>query len=190
MFGIQFILINMKKKLIIFSFALFTSLLAFGQTKWNAYSGVVVFKIKNAGATVTGRFSNMKASLLFSADNLAASSLKGTVEVNTIKTGIDKRDKDLKQEKYFDETKYKLIEISSVRLYKKGTQLVGLFNVTIKGTTKQIEIPFEFTQNGDAASFKGDFMLKRRDFNVGTKGGLAIAMSDDVNVSIEVNAKR
>jgi polyisoprenoid-binding protein YceI len=180
----------MKKNIFLILLALTaTYSQAFSQTSWKAYSGTIVFKIKNRGSTVTGSLGALKSTLLFSPDKLASSSLKGTVDVATIKTGIDKRDKDLQDEKYFDAGKYKLIDVSSVKLYKKGNAYAGLFNVTIKGVTKQMEIPFQFIQQGNNAEFKGSFTLNRRDFNVGTKGGLAMMLSDDVNVSIDVKTK-
>jgi polyisoprenoid-binding protein YceI len=168
---------------------LFFSLLpgiALCQPAWTTYSSEVSFKIKNAGLTVTGRFSGLTTSLFFSPDKLSSSSLKGTVEVATIKTGIDKRDKDLLEEKYFDAEKYKSIEIKSTKLYNKGHGYAGLFNVTIKGVTKQVEIPFEFKQTGKDGEFKSGFTINRKDFGV---GGNSMIMGDDVKVTIDIKAK-
>lgn len=160
--------------------------IVFCQTTWKAADGSVSFKIKNAGITVTGRFYGLNTSLIFSPDKLASSSLSGTVEVGTIKTGINKRDEDLKGSTYFDADKYKLIEVKSVKLYKKGAQYAGLFNITIKGVTKQVEIPFEFTEHENEAEFKGNFTINRRDFGV---GGRTLTMADNADVSIDVKAK-
>jgi len=156
------------------------------QTVWKPVTYNVSFKIKNAGATVNGKFTGLSTDLKFSPDNLSASHLKGTVEVPTIKTGNNMRDRDLQHEKYFNSDKYKLIELSSAKLYKKGNGYAGLFNVTIKGVTKQIEIPFTFTQNGGEAEFKGSFSINRRDFGV---GGKTLTMSETTDVSIEIKAK-
>ncbi len=97
------------------------------------------------------------------------------------------RDNDLKKEKYFNADGYKLIEVKSTKLYKKGTQFRGLFNVTIKGATKQIEIPFEYSVNGNEAEFTGSFTLNRSDFGI---GGKTLTMADEVEVSILVKAKK
>ena len=167
-------------------FLLILPVLAFSQVTWKPYEHDISFKIKNAGVTVTGRFGIVKTELKFSPDKLAASSLKGYVEVPTIKTGIDKRDKDLQEEKYFNSGKYKLVEVASTKLYKKGNQYAGEFNITIKGETKQMEIPFEFYRNGNNAEFKANFTINRRDFGV---GGDNLIMSDEVNVTIIVKAK-
>jgi len=176
----------MKNKFWLSATVLFLFPLAvFCQTKWKTTSSEVVFKIKNAGFTVTGRFGGFNGQLAFSPDKLQSSSLKGSVQVGTIKTGIDKRDADLKEEKYFNEGKYKTISIKSTKLYKKGNQYAGLFNVTIKGVTKQMEIPFTFTQHGKEAEFKGSLTISRKQFGI---GGPTLTMSDEANVSIVVKA--
>ena len=177
----------MKKKFLVPCFALFLSpAIVFSQTTWKQTSASVEFKIKNAGINVTGRFSGLTTSLVFSPDKLASSSLKGSVGVSTIKTGIDKRDKDLQEDTYFNTGKFKTIEVKSTKISKKGSQYSGVFNVTIKGVTKQVEIPFQFTQHGNEAEFKGSFTINRRDFGV---GGKTLTMSDDAEVTIDVKAK-
>src|SRR5580698_3499834 len=99
----------MKKQTLFLAAALlFSPAVVFSQTNWKATSSEISFKIKNAGITVTGRFTGLNTTLVFSPDKLTSSTLKGSVEVGTIKTGIDKRDEDLKQDTYFDAGKYKL----------------------------------------------------------------------------------
>jgi polyisoprenoid-binding protein YceI len=141
------------------------------------------------GSNVTGTFGAPNTTLVFSPDKLEASSLKGSVSVNTINTGISKRDEDLKSSKYFDAGNHPRIDLASTKLAQNGDKYIGTFNITIKGTSKQIEIPFEFTQSGSNAEFKGNFTINRRDFGVGTKGGLARFLSDDVHVHIAIKAK-
>ena len=97
------------------------------------------------------------------------------------------RDNDLQSEKYIKADKYKLIEVKSVKLYPKGPQFAGMFNVTIKGVTKQVEIPFEFTETGNEATFKGNFTINRRDFGV---GGKTLTMAEELEVNILVKAKK
>ena len=161
--------------------------LAFTQTTWTAYEYNISFKIKNAGIAVHGKFTGFKSEILFSPDKLSASKIKGSVDAGTLATGINKRNNDIKDEKYLDADKYKLIEGSSIKLYTKDNDYAGLFNITIKGVTKEIEIPFQFNQLGDLADFTGDFTLNRRDFNV---GGSSMTMGDNVTVHILIKAKK
>jgi polyisoprenoid-binding protein YceI len=175
----------MHKLVIVLSFLLLPFIVT-AQKNWNAVTQDISFKIKNAGITVNGTFDGGHAELFFSPDHLSASSLKARVEVKTIKTGIGLRDEHLKGETYFNADTFKTINIESKSLYIKGNNYAGMFNVTIKGVTKQIEIPFEFNQIADEAVIKGSFTLNRRDFGV---GGKSLTMSDEVTVKIEIKAK-
>ena len=156
------------------------------QKTWTPINYTISIKVKNAGIGVNGTFSSLKTELLFSPEKLSTSHLSGTVEAATLKTGINMRDNSIKDEKYLDVTKSKLIEISSTSLYPKGTQYAGMFKVTIKGTTKEMEIPFDFIPFGDEADFNTTFTINRRDFNV---GGGSMTMSDNVTVTIKVKAR-
>lgn len=153
---------------------------------WKPGDYEISFKIRNAGLNVTGRFTGLRANLIFDPADLAKSSLSASVDVTSIKTGIRKRDDDLQEEQYFNSARYKLIEMKSAKLYKKGDKYAGMFNVTIKGVTKLVEVPFEFNRNGSNAEFKGSFNINRRDYGV---GGNSMIMSDDLTVNIRINAK-
>lgn len=161
--------------------------LAFSQTSWTAYEYNVSFKIKNAGITVNGKFTGFKSEILFSPDKLATSKIKASVDAATLATGIDMRDKHIKDEKYLDADKYKLLEGSSTKLYTKDNDYAGMFNITIKGVTKEIEIPFQFNPIGDLAEFIGDFTLNRRDFEVGSG---SMTMGDNVTVHVLIKVKK
>ena len=156
------------------------------QKRWNPTEQHISFRIKNAGLTVNGTFEGWRPELLFSPDKLSQSSLKETIEVSSLKTGIAMRDRHLKEETYFNADSFKTIQIASTKLYIKGANYAGMFNVTIKGITKEIEIPFEFNQFADEATIKGEFTLNRRDFGI---GGKSFTMSDEVTISIEIKAK-
>src|ERR1043165_6312016 len=174
------------KSLVLAIALIFSALAGFCQTKWKMASGSVSFTIKNMGSTVKGSLGGLNTNIVFSPDKLASSSLRGSVTVSTINTDNSKRDKDLQGEKYFNAGEYKLIEVRSVRLGKADAGYTGTFNVTIKGVTRQMTIPFAFTQQGRSGIFRSDFTINRRDFGVGTKSGLAMAMGDDVHVHIEI----
>ena len=136
---------------------------------------------------VTGRFPGVTTNLLFSPDNLKASKLQGFAGVGSINTGINKRDKDLQVKNYFYADSFSQISIVSESLYTKGTQYAGIFDITIKGVTRKVEIPFEFNQLGSEAEFKGTFKLNRRDFNV---GGYSLILSDNLEVNLDIKAKK
>lgn len=154
-----------------------------GDPGFEVKSHKIAFKIKNAGITVDGSFSDLQADIRFDPDNLEKSTVKASVGVASINTGIKKRDKDLQMRKYFDVDKYPRIKMTSKKIEPVGKgKYKGTFDLTIKGVTKQIEIPFTYNEG----TFSAEFNVNRRDFGVGSK---SIILSDEATVFIEVTVR-
>ena len=104
-------------------------------------------------------------------ENLAASKIEGSVDVNTIKTGNFLRDWALKGGKYFDEDKHPRITFTSTSIVSEGDQIKVNGNLSIKGSTQLITIYFtetENTLNGTTTLFSSDFGIqikKKREDN-------------------------
>ena len=116
-----------------------------------------------------------------------ASCLKASVSVVTLETGNHLRDEHLQNANYFNALFFPIIIIASKKLYRKEAAFEGLSDLTIKGKIKEIAIPFTVTTNRLDAVFAGAFSVNRRDFNI---GGNSILLSDNVKISIIVNAKK
>lgn len=161
---------------------------SFAQLANNVTRYAVKFEIKNLGFKTGGTIDKMEAQIKFDPANLAASKIEAVADVNSINTENNMRDKHLKGEDYFDVAKYPKITMSSVSFKKKGgTNYTGIFDITIKDKTKQIEVPFSFINSGSVAQFKGSFKINRRDFGV---GGNSMALSDNVTVFIEADTAK
>lgn len=176
----------MKKVNLIIAFA-FLALAAYAATSWTPTTGSVQFHIKNAGITVDGKFSGLAASIKFDPADLPNSSIYASVKSSTVNTGIDKRDEHLRKDEYFDVANHPKIEMRSTSLNPSKNGYIGLFDVTIKGTTKNITMPFTFTENGNTAKFSGKMEIDRLDFGVGESGFI---LSDDVKIDITLNVKK
>lgn len=150
-------------------------------------SSRITFKIKNAGITVDGSFSDLQAEIKFNPKQLDKSVLKASVGVRSIDTGINMRDNDLQEGKYFDAEKYPRIKMSSRKIkHLEKDRYMGTFDLTIKGVTKQMEIPFTYTQKDNQGKFNAEFKVNRRDFGVGKN---SFILSDEATVFIEVSVK-
>ena len=176
----------MKKLNILLAFA-FISLAAIAATSWTPTTGAVVFHIKNAGITVDGKFSGLAAAIKFDENDLANSSIYASVKAATVNTGIDKRDKHLRKGEYFDVANHPKIELRSTSFTKSESGFTGQFDVTIKGKTKNLALPFTFDNKGETGTFKGTLKLDRLDFGVGESGFI---LSDDVKIEITLNVKQ
>ena len=176
------------KKLCFILLAFIVTAQAFAQAKHTVTKSAVTYQIKNMGIGTNGKFKTMQASIAFDKDNLAASNIEATVEVNSIDSDNAMRDNHLKAEDYFDADKYPKISMKSTAFKKKaGNNYVGIFNVTIKGKTKPVEVPFTYTESTNVALFKGSFKINRKDFGV---GGNSMVLADDATIELVVETSK
>lgn len=154
-------------------------------TKWNsdASTAQVKFSIGGPFGTVHGKLSGLKSTILFDENNLAASSISASVESKSISTGIGLRNRDLQKEKYLNSEKYPLLSFRSEKIQKSATGYKAIGSLTIKGVTKHIEIPFTFSEKGNAGIFKGGFTIKRQDYGIGNSGG---SIGSTVTIDLEI----
>jgi polyisoprenoid-binding protein YceI len=154
--------------------------LSMAQNGLKVVSSKISFKIKNAGLNVDGTFSGFEGEINFIPEQYKTATIKASINTNTINTGINARDKHLKKEEFFDVVKFPKISMVSSFFGKDGNKYLGYFKLTIKGVTKDVNIPFIFENN----ILKGDFTLNRLDYNI---GGKSFMMNDNVFISIELN---
>jgi polyisoprenoid-binding protein YceI len=166
-----------------------TSLLLFGlllsgttlaQAPPKITKATVAFRIKNAGLNVNGTFGGFQGVLLFDPASPEKGSLTASVDAATVDTGIKLRNEHLRKPEYFDVAAHPRISLKSTRLAAKGgNAFTGTFDLTMKGNTRAVTIPFTFV-NGQ---FDGSFVIDRRDYGVGKN---SLIMGDNVTITIQV----
>ena len=174
----------MKKVFLFILIAVFTASMGYTQTVNKVTRGTVTFKIKNLGINTGGSLGGVQATVQFNPDQLASSSIEATVDAATINTDNEQRDEHLKSDAFFDIQRYPKITMRSVSFKKKsGNSFTGKFNLTLKGKTRQVDIPFTYTDSGSAISLTGTFKLNRLDYGL---GGNSLVLSDEATVTIQV----
>lgn len=148
-------------------------------------SDAVSFVIKNFGINTKGTISGLKGNINWQPDNPSASSVNVSVDVSTINTAIDARDKDLQKETYFNADKYPTINFISTEIKSTNNSYTVTGNLTIKGITKAVSFPFTVTPSGNGYLFEGKFSINRLDFSV---GGNSMVLGDNVDVTLKVQA--
>lgn len=157
-------------------------------TSWTIVSSSVSLKIKNAGFTVDGTFGKVSGVIIFDATKNYGNSIDATIDSKLINTKNETRDGHLRKKEYFDVETYPKINMKATLFKKeKDGSYKGYFKLTIKNKTKDVVVPFKFTENENNGTFKGEFTINRLDFNVGES---SMILSDNVIVAIEVKAKR
>ena len=94
-------------------------------------------------STVHGTAGGLKGTVIYDPKNPAKDSVEATIDVNTLNTGVAKRDDQVKTD-YFDAKKYPVMTFKSTKVVRdKGGKLVMTGNLTIKDTTKPVALAVE-----------------------------------------------
>lgn len=157
---------------------------------WNVdtANAKVTFKVKGPFGTVHGDFSGLKATILFSEKDLAGSSISASIEAKTVSTGIGLRNHDLRsKEQWLNTDKYPQISFRSRRIEKTSSGYKAIGDLTLKDVTRPVEIPFTFASKDIDGIFKGQFTIKREDYNIGKTGG---SVGSIITIDIECPVKK
>ncbi len=156
------------KQIFIFSLIVFSSFsLNAQESKEIETENSVYFKIKNFGVNVDGHFETVSIATLFNSEDELIG-VSATVEVESITTGMEGRDKHLLKEDFFHAKKYKDIEFKTISIKKESPEsYLVTANLTIKNINKQITIPIQVEKTEEAFIVTSNFGINRKDFNVG-----------------------
>lgn len=128
----------------IVAIALLASLSALAQTStWDidpAHS-TAQFTVRHLGiSNVTGNFTKVTGSIVLNEKDIAQSQVSATIDVNSVDTRVEMRDKDLRSPNFFDVEKYPTMEFKSKRIASSGGNLQVIGDLTIHGTTHEVTL--------------------------------------------------
>jgi len=148
----------------------------------------VTFHAKGpAGLGIDGKGNDVKMSD-------STKTLDLVVGLNGLKTGIELRDKHMK-EKYLETQKYptaKLhVEKSSLRLPSGGKRVEaqGTGLLTLHGVTKKIPFHYSATGTPKRAHVDGHLHVNMNDFNIHVPSYLGVTVKPDVEVAVSFGTK-
>lgn len=173
----------------------------YSQTKWTAdpYHSNIGFSISHLTISeVSGSFNKYTINVITDDGDFTKSQITFTGDVNSINTGIEKRDDHLKSEDFFDVENYPNMTFVSKSLGKvhgNKYKLVGDF--TIKDMTKEVELDVEYNgmvkdpQGFTRAGFKVTGEINRFDFgimwnNFLETGGLIVGKTVYLDMDLEL----
>lgn len=155
----------------------------FSQKKHILEPAPVNFVINNAGLNVHGTIGGLEGSITIDDRSNALSKIEGAIDPNTIKTGIELRDKHLKKADYFNVKEFPKISMISTFIKSNGkNKYTGDFELIIKDIKKNISVPFTYSRIGDTYILKAEFSINRLDFKLGEE---SIILSDNVKLKID-----
>ncbi|HEX8264763.1 MAG TPA: YceI family protein [Pyrinomonadaceae bacterium] len=158
------------------------------------------FRVKHMGlAEVPGYFSDFSGSINYDAADATKSSVEFTTKATSINTGNEGRDKHLRSADFFEVEKYSDITFKSTKIEKRGNNILATGDFTMKGVTKQIQLPVTFNgmlkdQRGNIKmGFSIETTVNRRDYGINYGSTLpngSLMLSDDVKINLQIEAAK
>jgi polyisoprenoid-binding protein YceI len=193
--------INIVYRSILIIAFVFTATFTQAQAKeWelDANHSGIQFGVTHIFSTVFGNFSDFKGDIRFDPANPGTGRFDFTVHVTSVNTGNGKRDNHLRSPDFFDAKSYPVMRfVSSKITHKDGNTYVVTGEMTLKSTTKVMDIPFvfhgtapsPFDKSKEVAGFDTEFTLDRLAFGVGSGKFYDMGVvGKDVKVTISVEA--
>jgi polyisoprenoid-binding protein YceI len=149
-------------------------------------------KVKFEMKGTKGMFTGVKGDIKFDADSLTASYINCTIDISTINTGSDGRDKHLRSPDFFDAAKYPVATFRSSKIEKDGAGFKATGDLTIRQVTKPVIITFTFDNNNGKGVFKGAAVFYRNDYGIGEAaiGHWGVTEPEPVNISFEIPVEK
>ena len=165
--------------------------------KFDKVHSSVTFTIRHMVISeVVGRFDDSDVKFISSKDDFTDASIEAVIKVNSINTGVERRDIHLKSDDFFNAEKFPEIRFKSTSVEKVGDNAYKIHgDLTIRDITKPVTFDATLfgtikTQQGNRAGWKVTIALNRFDYGLKWSqtietGGL---VAGDI-VNITVNAE-
>ncbi|KQS28118.1 YceI family protein [Dyadobacter sp. Leaf189] len=173
----------MKRLIVLLVFVVFCSFTILISRDWQIAEG---YKIRFDGKYAHGKFNQLAGDISFDPLNPESAKFDVTVDVNSIDTGIELKNKHAKGEKWFDAERFPTIRFTSVKIFKADSGYVVEGDLNMHGIVKRVAIPFIFKET--EPEFYGILKVNRGDFGIGKVNGKE-SDSTTVEISVPVAAK-
>ncbi len=158
----------------------------------------VNFSVRHLGlSNVKGHFKDFTGTIVLDDGKIAEAA--GTIQVQSIDTGVQQRDNHLRTPDFFDAAKYPTITFKTKRVETSGGQNVMVADFTMRGVTKELRLPV--TLSGPAKDPWGNqrigleakTKLNRKDYGINYNQVLETgiqAVGEEIELEINAEATR
>lgn len=130
------------------------------------------FSVSHILVKVPGDFKDYDGGFSFDPKSPEKSKVKVTIQVNSINTGMDRRDEHLKSPDFFDMAKYPTITFVSKKVTSAGDQKYSVEgDLTMHGVSKAVTLDVDYLGQDDQmgtpiVAFSATTKIDRRDFGL------------------------
>lgn len=152
------------------------------------------FKVRHNGLIdLPGFFRDFSGSINYDAKDVSKSSVEFTAKATSIDTGVAGRDNHLRSKDFFEVETYPEVKFKSTKVEKKGSQWIVTGDLTMKGVTKSVAMPFNIAgfmpaseRSGARMGITASTKLNRRDY--GITYGVNSVISDEIAIDLQIEA--
>ena len=148
-------------------------------------------------ATVRGSFTDFTGTAHVDTANPASSKVEVSIVADSISTGNEQRDGHLKSGDFFESEQFPNITFTSTDVARDGDEWTITGDLTIKGVTHSVSVPFEYTGSAQdpfgntRIGFEGGTTIKRSDWGISFNAALetgGVLVSDKVKLEFDISA--
>ncbi len=157
----------------------------------------VTFKVRHFFSNAVGNFTDWSGTIEFDPEYPTKGSVNVTIQTASVNTDSEDRDNHLKSPDFFSVEEFPTITFKSTAVRKTDDGMVMDGDLTLKGKTKKVTIPFEFLGagpdgwGGTRAGFSGKVTINRQDFGMKWNKVLdtgGAVLGEDVKIDLEIEA--
>jgi polyisoprenoid-binding protein YceI len=150
------------------------------------------FSCRHMGiSTVRGSFTKTTGTVQYDPSDPSKTAIDATIDVNSIDTRNDMRDKDLKSDHFFDVAKYPTLTFKSKSAQAAGSgKLKVTGDLTIHGVTKEVVLnvdgpsaPMKDPRGNMHMGAAASTVVNRSDFGMNNMQGM---VGNEININIDV----
>ena len=146
---------------------------------------------------VRGAFTEFQGTASGNGADPSSAQVNVTIDASSFTSRNEQRDGHVKSADFLDVENFPTITFTSTSVKADGSDWVVSGDLTIKGVTQQVTIPFEF--QGEATDpfgnsrigFEGRTTISRKDFGLTWNAALetgGVLVSDDITLELEISA--
>lgn len=148
------------------------------------------FFATQAGAEFEGGFKSFTSVIRFDEDDLAASQVQITIDIASVDTQSADRDSNITTQDWFHVSAYPTATFQTKKITQVGEgQYLAVADLTMRGVTKEVELPFTLKIEGISAHTQGEVTVSRTAFGIGQGQWAAnTVVGDDVRIFFDLKA--
>jgi polyisoprenoid-binding protein YceI len=145
---------------------------------------------------VRGRFTTFSGEIVLG-DSPLQSSVTATIDLTSINTGNEQRDRHIRSADFFEVDKYTTMTYRSTGVRAEGDHYIVDGELTLKDVTREVPLTLELNgfgpdpYGGTRAGFTATTEINRRDFGVNFSAPMetgGVVVSDKIAIQLEIEA--